>query len=181
MAVLCTLAPEGGLLGIVAPLALGVAAGTALVVDLDPNGPQYASPSSLADVVAGAARLDALPPSGGVAVLRNGGIDAAGAGDVVSELARTWPALVVRVPIGVQVEESDGVVPVLPLLPGGLARQVDGPAVYQRCGWAVRRPGPGLVLPRPGRQAVRALLEGRRPASGRWIRAWRKVWEHSWT
>ena len=40
-----------GLLSATAPLGLAAAAGTALVVDLDPEGPVYPGPASLADLV----------------------------------------------------------------------------------------------------------------------------------
>ena len=47
MPVLSIWSSEGGVLGVVAPLALAASAGTALVIDLDPHGPGYAGTGSL--------------------------------------------------------------------------------------------------------------------------------------
>ena len=55
--------PEDGVLGAVAPLGLAAAAGTALVVDLDPGGPRYPGPATLADLVADGPRRGDLSPS----------------------------------------------------------------------------------------------------------------------
>ena len=49
MPALAIWSPEDEVLGAVAPLALGAAAGTALVVDLDPDGPQYPGDVSLGE------------------------------------------------------------------------------------------------------------------------------------
>ena len=64
-----------GLLSSVAPLGLAAAVNTALVVDLDPDGPNYPGTASLADLVIKGPRLvDLEPQRSGLAVLRNGGI-----------------------------------------------------------------------------------------------------------
>ena len=77
--------PEDGLLGALAPLGLALAAGTALVVDLDPLGPHYPGTTSLADLVAeGPRQADLKPAHRGVAVLRNGGVAPAAAAEVVA-------------------------------------------------------------------------------------------------
>ena len=79
--------PEDGLLGALAPLGLALAAGTALVVDLDPLGPHYPGSASLADLVAeGPRKADLSPARRGVAVLRNGGVSPAAAAEVVAAL-----------------------------------------------------------------------------------------------
>jgi hypothetical protein len=54
--------PEDGILGAVAPLALAAAAGTALVVDLDPGGPRYPGAATLAGLVADGPRRSDLEP-----------------------------------------------------------------------------------------------------------------------
>jgi hypothetical protein len=168
-----------GVLSIVAPLALAAAAGTALVVDLDPNGPAYPGSSSLAELVEQGPRLaDLRPARKGIAVLRNGGVDTTTAREVIIALARGWPRLVLRA--GAADVESGPVVPVVPLLPGGMTPPCDRPAVYQQVGWHEKAPGPALTLNTPARSTVSALLEGRLPARSRWVRSWRPVWEMSW-
>ncbi|MDJ0953563.1 MAG: hypothetical protein QNJ81_07785 [Acidimicrobiia bacterium] len=180
MAALATVCETDGVLGIVAPLALAAAATTALVVDLDPAGPRYPGPGSLAELVEQGPRLDDLVPGrSGVAVLRNGGIEATDAGDVVAALARGWPNVVLRLPRGGG-NISLPVVPVIPLLPGGMTPKSDRPAVYQRLGWHEQAPGPALTMPTPARGTVAALLEGRMPAASRWISAWKQVWGMPW-
>ena len=181
MPVLTTWTPSGGVLGAVAPLALAAAAGTALVVDLDPAGPSYPGRASLTSLVAdGPRRGDLIPPRSGVAVLRNGGVDEAASRAIVDALCEGWPAVVLR-RTGALRPDGARVAPIRPLLPGPFFAAGPGPAVHQRCGWAVRAPGPGPVLPRPSAGTLRSLLEGRRPPASRWIRAWHEVWEHPWT
>jgi hypothetical protein len=180
MPALSTWTPEDGVLGAVAPLALAAAAGTALVVDLDPAGPLYPGDGSLADLVAeGPTRRHLEPVRRGVAVLRNGGIESEAAAEVLHALVAGWPAVVFRLPAHDR-PAGPGVVPVRPLVPGGVIRTVEHPSVYQSAGWRVPQPGPGLVLPRPPAAVVRSLLEGVRPRPNRWIRAWRAVWEMPW-
>jgi len=65
--------PEDEVLGAVAPLALAAAAGTALVVDLDPEGDRYPGEATLASLVAeGPTQEDLTPSQRGVAVVGNG-------------------------------------------------------------------------------------------------------------
>ena len=181
MRVLSIWTPSGGVLGAVAPLGLAAAAGTALVVDLDPSGPRYPGTGSLAQLVKDGPRRDDLIPSrAGIAVLRNGGIDEAGSRQVIDALCAGWPAVVFR-RAGAVRPDALRVAPVRPMLPGSLFDRDPGPAVYQRCGWPVRPAGPGPVLPRPSARTLGALLDGERPPLTRWVRAWREVWEHPWT
>lgn len=182
MPALSTWTPEDALLGAVAPLALATAAGTALVVDLDPSGPHYASEISLAELSRSSPRRSDLEPQRrGVAVLRNGGIDAADCEELIAALVAGWPAVVLRLPPGrTKRWQSVGVVPVRLLLPGDWFRGADRLAVYQRSAWSAAVRGPGPVLPRPRRATVAALLGGRRPVADRWLRAWRRVWEFRW-
>lgn len=177
LAISCT---TDGLLGIVAPLALAAAAGTALVVDLDPLGPAYPGSGSLAGLVEQGPRLDDLQPHRkGIAVLRNGGIDAGTAREVLAALGKGWPRLVLRLPPGANLDGGPAV-PVVPLLPGGMTPACDRPAVYQQVGWHLEAPGPGVTMRTPSRASVSALLEGRVPAWSRWLRSWARVWEMSW-
>ncbi len=180
MATLATACESDGVLGIVAPIVLAAAAGTALVVDLDRNGPRYPGSGSLAELVEEGPRRDDLSPGRrGVAVLRNGGVAAPDAADVVAALIAGWPNVVLRLP-STAVDVSVPLVPVVPLLPGGMTKRSHRPAVYQQIGWHEEAPGPELVMPTPSRSTVRAFLEGRMPAAGRWVRSWRRVWETSW-
>jgi len=175
--------PEDGLLGALAPLGLAIAAGTALVVDLDPLGPHYPGSSSLADLVAeGPRQADLTPGRRGVAVVRNGGVTPAAAAEVVSALVAGWERVVLRLPP--RPAPTISMIPVVPvrlLVPGSLFPHDDAPAVYQATRALMRLPGPGLRLPIPSSGGVSALLQGRRPVAGdRWVRAWRLVWEAPW-
>ncbi|MFQ5966244.1 MAG: hypothetical protein ACE5MI_01390 [Acidimicrobiia bacterium] len=171
-------APGDALLGVVAPLGLACAAGTALMVDVDQFGPRFPGSASLADLVeAGPRKADLVPQRRGVAILRNGGIGTDEAGPVLEALIAGWPAVVLR--LGERAVSFGKVrnVAVHPLLPGLLLPPLGDPVVYQRTSWPVGPPGPGKVLPRPSRQAVGRLLTGREPGPSRWVSAWREVWE----
>ena len=180
MPALAIWSPEDEVLGVVAPLALGAAAGTALIVDLDVDGPRYPGELTLAGLVAdGPTRGDLSPQRRGIAVVRNGGVEPEDAEQVLRALVDGWPAVVFRLPA--DHTAGDGAIPVLPLIPGTLISRSAGPAIFQRSGWRVRVPEGGVVLPRPGRGTISALLAGRIPHPGdRWIRAWRGVWGQSW-
>ena len=180
MPALAVWSPEDAVLGAVAPLALGAAAGTALVIDLDRNGPRYPGDLTLAGLVAdGPTRSHLSPSRRGVAVVRNGGVTADEAEDVLRALISGWPAVVLRLPPSHA--GGDGAIPILPLVPGRLLQRRPGPAVYQRSGWRVRVPDRGVVLPRPSSATIQALLDGRIPPPGdRWIRGWKAVWETPW-
>ena len=180
MPALAIWSPEDEVLGAVAPLALGAAAGTALVVELDPQGPQYPGEVTLASLVGdGPTKADLAPQHRGVAIVRNGGVDPRDAEVVLRALVDGWPAVVFRLPSD---HVGDGsAIPVVPLAPGPLLRRFPGPAIYQRSAWRVRVPADGVVLPRPAPGTIGALLAGRAPhPNDRWIRAWRQVWSHSW-
>lgn len=181
MAVLATWAPHDGVLGLVAPLGLAVAAGDCLVIDLDPAGSLFAGGSSLARLVAdGPRRADLMPARRGLAVLCNGGVGIEAAWDVVNGLVRGWPAVVLRLAAHPFPSLGVPVVPIRPLLPGQLFPSDARPAVYQAAGWGNSLPGPGVVLPRPRPGSWAALLAGRLPRRDRWIRSWEKVWRMPW-
>jgi hypothetical protein len=180
MATLATACETDGVLGIVAPLALAAAVGTALVVDLDQEGPRYPGSGSLAALVEQGPRLvDLRPTRSGVAVLRNGGIAAPEAVEVIGALVKGWPNIVLRLP-RVATDLSMPLVPVVPLLPGGITPVSERPAVYQQLGWHEKAPGPAMTMPTPSRREVAALLEGRIPLRSRWLRAWNSVWSMPW-
>jgi hypothetical protein len=183
MPALCVWTPEDGLLGALAPLGLAAAAGTALVIDLDPGGPHYPGEVSLADLVGEGPRRDHLSPSrSGVAVLRNGGVTPQAAAEVVAALVAGWDRVVLRLPPR-PAPAGDGipVAPVRLLAPGGLFSPGEGRSVFQATPALSRPPGPGVRLPVPSRGTVAALALGRRPRPGdRWVAAWRRVWEVPW-
>jgi hypothetical protein len=167
-----------GVLGVIAPLGLALARDTALVVDLDPNGPAYPGSSSLADLIRRSPRRADLEPSrSGVAVLRNGGVDPDEAASVVEALAHGWPALVLRLGGAPPAFVGSPTLTVVPLLPGILAPAPNEGAVYQQTGFLAAPPGPGLILPRPSAGTVGRLLRGIVPGPSRWIRAWARAWE----
>jgi hypothetical protein len=166
------------MLGAVAPLALACAAGTALVVDLDPHGPRYPG-RTLADVVDdGPTHRELHPQRHGVAILANGGIDPVDAAEVLDALIANWRDVVLRLPSVRTGAPAVDTVPVLALSP--FAERPPGPAVYQRSLWRMDAPGPGVVLPRPAASTIRALVQGAQPGPSRWIRAWARVWEMPW-
>lgn len=166
------------LLAAIAPLGLALAAGSALVVDLDPDGPAYPGERTVAELAEeGPRRTELDPGRTGVATMRNGGVGTLAAIEVVGTLAQSWPAIVVRVgsePVPFPV------IPVRPLWPGFLAYTGQSPSVWQAVPGGTEAPGPGPVLPPPGRATVTALLNGRRPPRSRWVRAWTRVWELPW-
>ena len=165
-----------GLLSSVAPLGLAAAVNTALVVDLDPDGPNYPGTASLADLVFQGPRLvDLEPQRSGLAVLRNGGI-AEGYEEVVDALCSGWPHVVLRQ----TASDGDGVVPVVPALGGMLDRTVERPHVAQRTGLGQPAPGATVTLPRLSRSLLSGLLAGALRPRSRWVRAWKPVWEMTW-
>ncbi len=184
MTALLTWAPEDGILGTVAPLALAAVRGTALVVDLDPDGPRYPGELTLARLVGdGPRRIDLEPQRRGVAVLPNGGIAAADAADVLAALVAGWPVVVGRLPPARPPQRPLDLLPVAtfrPLLAGALIGDRGAAAVWQAAGWKVTPPGPGPVLPRARAATVAALVRGVRPRPDRWLFAMRRVWEWPW-
>lgn len=175
MPILAVHTPAGGMLSVLAPLGLGAAAGTSLVLDLDPGGIPLPSSVSVADMVRASPTLDQLRPARtGMAVLTSGGARWEDARELIDAFGIGWPAIVVRTDVPIPVPT----VRVQPLLPG--VAPAEGPAVYQRTGIPGGAIGDGFVLPRPSAAAVRAALGGRHPR-GRWVRGWRAVWGHPWT
>ena len=175
--------PEDGLLGALAPLGLAIAAGSAIVIDLDPAGPQYPGDRSLADLASDGVRRPDLVPRSGVGVVRNGGVAPADAGQVIHALIAAHPTVVLRLPPRPYPEGVPfPVVPVRLLVPGGLFPVGNRPAVYQATPVLARMPTEGVRLPVPNPATVAALLHGRRPvARDRWITAWGRAWRFPWS
>lgn len=171
--------PGDGLLGALAPLGAALAAPPALVIDLDPGGPQYPGERSLADLAADDPTAQDLEPRPGVAVLRNGGVAPSAAAEVIGALLERWERIVLRLPPRPEPQTEFPVVPVRLLVPGWLGGPAD-PAVWQATPEWTQLPGPGVRLPVPDRSTVRALLAGRRPGRSRWVDAWRSVWKARW-
>ncbi len=164
-------------LSVVAPVGLAANMPACLVVDLDGdlNLPRS---RSLADILSEGPRLDELSPGrAGVALIPAGPIGADETARVVEDLARRWPAIVVRAKNGTWPGPT---VPVVPIYPGLLAPSHQGAAVWQPTVPLAVPPGPGPVLPllRPG--LTRRLLNGQMPPKGRWVSSWREVWELPW-
>ncbi len=179
MAALTIWTPGGGLLSYLAPLGLAAAAGTALVVDLDPSGPVPQGSGSLAELISsGPRREDLRPAARGVVLLPNGGVDREASAPVVAALLEGWPAVVFSSPVDDAAYAP--IVPVIPLYPGPFSPSFSRFAVFQRTGFEVERPARGIVLPRPSNATVGRMLRGEMPGRSRWVSAWRAVWEHPW-
>lgn len=173
-----------GVLGIESPdptlsylggLGLALSAGTALLIDLE--GGIHTS-RTLADFAeSGPGLIEMSPGRLGVALLSGGGASDELAAGLIAELARAWPAVVVRCRRG---QHLGPTVPLRPLLPGLLASQYSGPTVWQPTRARRPPPGPGPVLPSLSPRLVRMLLAGRSIRRTAWVRAWGRVWEMPW-
>lgn len=173
LAVACT----DPVMSVLGPIGLAASAGTALVVDLG-EGLRRSATRTLADIAHDGARLSELAPGRrGVAVVAAGGLSTEAVTEIVSRLARHWPAVVIRP----GTDRWDGpTAPLIPLYPGWLSPQHDGAAVWQRVPGGSRPTGPGPVLPPPGRGLIQRVLSGGLPGRRRWVRAWEPVWELPW-
>ena len=86
------------LLAAISPLGLALAAGSGLVVDLDPDGPRYPSERTVAEIVAeGPTLLELSPSRVGVAAIGNGGAEHLAALQIIATLASAWPVIIMRV------------------------------------------------------------------------------------
>jgi hypothetical protein len=176
LSVLALWSPVDLVLGVVGPLGATAAAGTALLVDLDPNGPRYGGAHSLAELVQkGPTKSQLEPTQSGPAVLRNGGVSPDDAEEVVAALVSKWPNVVLR--CAPESEPIGSAVALIPLLPAPFTPLIEGSVVYQRTSLATRQPEGGLALPIPRPSTVMALLAGQRPwRRDRWIRSFNRVW-----
>jgi hypothetical protein len=137
-------------------------------------------------VIEGPTRVELLPAldhrhSKGVALLRNGGVAWEAAAGLVEALARHWPSMVLRLPPDdLDLSPPGNVVPVVPLFPGVLAPKGARAAVWQSFAAGQSAPGPGPVLPPLSRSRLTDLLRMQFEPQGRWVKAWRTVWELPW-
>jgi hypothetical protein len=157
----------------IAPFGLAAAAGTCLVVDLDPGVVSLPGPTLAGLLGDGVTAAHLSPQRAGVAFIGSGGAGEAEAGELLDTVLAGWPAVVLRVPFG------EPATPVLSLDPPELRPPRAVRAVWQS---SVRGShAPGVVLPPLRRSTVRALCRGVVEPRSRWVRAWRPVWESSWT
>lgn len=174
-------APLDPVLHHLAPLGLAAATGApTLVVDLDPSAPGYPG-RTLADLAAdGPRRADLAPSRDGVAVIGHGGVDEDEAAELVPRLLASWPFAVLRLPPEAVPADGTPVIPAHPMLPSPLDPPSDRPAAYQaHLRWSTA-PGPGLLLPPPGRAATVRMLRGTIEPRSRWVKAWAPAWRLPW-
>lgn len=169
-------APDG-LLAAVAPLGCALAAGIALVIDLDHLGVPLPGSRTLRDLVEeGPTGAELHPTRRGVASLPNGGVGPTEAAEVVDALRGSWPHVVLRVPDEEAVPDGVLGVALRPLLPGVTpGRRL--PTLLQPLGFDARADAPqGPRMPRLSGRVARALLHGRTVRSP-WVSAWSMVWD----
>jgi len=168
--------PHDLLLSVLAPIGLASTRQSALVIDLDPRGPRYESPYTLADLVRDGAMKDQLDPvRKSVAVLPNGGVGIEDASKVVGALAERWPHVVLRCDPASPPPES--AVALLPLLPAPFMPHPTRRVVFQSLGFAAQAPNGALVLPRPGSATVNSLMGLRTmPTNSPWLKQLAKIW-----
>ncbi len=176
MPVIATWSPVDAALDVLAPLGLAAADGTCLVVDLDPHGPRFPGPHTLADLVRrGPTAAELKPIQRGTAVLANGGVEPAQATAVLAALGAEWPAVVLRCPP--RGPRPEGAIAFAPLLPEPFSIALTDPLVYQRTAMSPRTDPGGMVLPMPSRSTIASLLALRAPLRrDRWLNRLRTVW-----
>lgn len=159
-----------------APLGLAVSRPPSLVIDLDPIGPSYDSPFTLADLATdGPTAAQLKPERNGTSILPNGGVAIGDAAEIVRALTRTWPNVVLR--CDPRSEPPDSAVAILPLLPGPFASRRGHRSIYQDLGLGVQPPEGAFILPRPTPSTLHALTRLENvPIRSRWLRALAKLW-----
>jgi len=168
--------PHDHLLSVIAPIGLAATQKTALVIDLDPAGPSFPGTFTLADLVRnGPTRMQLSPSERSIAVLANGGVSVADASDVVEALVARWPHVVLR--CSPSQPAPDAAVSLVPLLPAPFGSPPTPRTVYQRTGFQTEIPSQSLVLPRPKRSTIEALMGLRRmPKRSAWLKQLGRVW-----
>lgn len=176
MSVVALWSPSDLLLSVLAPIGLASTRTSALVIDLDPEGPRYESPYTLADLVRDGAMKDQLDPvRRAVAVLPNGGVGIEDASEMVGALVERWPHVVLRCDPASKPPES--AVALLPLLPKPFMAQPARRVVFQNLGFAAQAPKGALVLPRPRRATVDALMGLKAmPTKSPWLKQLARIW-----
>jgi hypothetical protein len=165
-------------LALVGPVGLAASRGTALVVDLEADGAGKDRRTLRDLVVDGPTRGELSPARPGIALIAGGGVDHDSAIELIGELSKTWPAVVVRVPTPAWPYPT---VPAFPLYPGHLMPSPPiSHCVWQPVGTGATPPGPGVLLPRLRPGTLRRLLSGHLPRRSRWVAAWSAVWEMPW-
>ena len=164
------------LLSVLAPLGLAVMRRPSLVIDLDPIGPAYGSPFTLAALVADGPTAEQLKPMRkGTSVLTNGGVSVNDAAEVVGALAQAWPNVVLR--CDPRSEPPESAISILPLLPRPFASGRRPRSVYQDLGLRVTPPEGALVLPRPSSSTLHALVRLEEvPIRSRWLKGLARLW-----
>jgi hypothetical protein len=164
------------LLSVLSPIGLAVGRDPSLVIDLDPLGPRYASPFTLADLVRDGPTRDQLQPvKRGVALLANGGVAVDEAAEVVGELAQRWPNVVLR--CDPRSEPPQTAIAIVPLLPAPFTGRPLERTVFQQIGLRVPAPQGAVVLPRPRSATLNALTGlSAVPNRSRWIQALARLW-----
>lgn len=153
------------ILHVLAPVCLAAAAGTAVVIDCDPNSGWPFSVGSLSDLVAdGPTARDLHPTTTGVALLGGPIADGAELDPLLEALQSTWPAVIIRAEA-----TTSSAVRVEPALPWRPATDV---TVGTGIGHA-----PAGGIPAPPIRLVRRVMRGHIDPRWRWIRHWRPVWE----
>ena len=169
------IASDDPVLAWIGPVGLALSSGTALIIDC--QNARLSAGRTLSDIAAEGPRLEELSPARtGVATIAAGDVSGELLAQTVDQLAKSWPALVIRG----RAAWAGACVPYRALYPGALAPDSHAPAVWQRIrgGSVGRHKGP--VLPPVSTRSVRAMLENRRPIAPRWIREWKRVWELPW-
>lgn len=167
-------------LGVIAPMGLAAAAGSpSLLIDLDPEGPEYPGARSLAELSSDGPTRSELTPKG-LALLRNGGVSWEEACPILIRLGEVWPAVTLRLGAKPIPDLPFPLVPVVPLLPGVLAPSATRAAVWQRVAGGQVAPGPGPLLPPLRRSEVESLLKAVNVPRSRWVNAWKAVWRLPW-
>lgn len=176
MSVVALWSPHDHLLSVIAPIGLAVSRKSALLIDLDPDGPHFPGEFTLADLVNdGPTDVQLSPSDRSIAILANGGVSAAEASSVVEALVARWPNVVLR--CSPSHPAPTAAVSLIPLLPAPFGSPPTPRTVYQRTGFRAEAPRESLVLPRPRRSTVEALMGLRRmPRRSVWLRELARVW-----
>lgn len=176
MSVVALWSPQDHLLSVIAPIGLATTRKSALVIDLDPGGPPFPGGFTLAELVRDGPTETQLSPSDrSIAVLGNGGVSTADASEVVEALVARWPNVVLR--CSPSQPAPDTAVSLVPLLPPPFRSRPTARTVYQRTGFRTDAPSESLVLPRPRRSTVEALMGLRRmPRRSAWLRQLARIW-----